>query len=70
MSYYEIVEEVKRLSFPEQLRLMEELARVIQRQAPPLTEASAADQYLELMKSLRHVDAGRKYTREEMNERR
>ena len=27
MSYYKIVEEVKRLSFSEQLRLMEELAR-------------------------------------------
>lgn len=33
-------------------------------------QPSAAAQYLELMKSLSHVKAGRKYTREEMNERR
>ena len=104
MSYREVVEEVKRWPFYEQLRLMEELARTMQRQAPPSTEASEAaadmlawqgvlkpedgriptdeeiqeiiaqgrlgDEYWELMKALRHVEAGRKYTREEMNERR
>ncbi len=35
-----------------------------------VAQPGAADQYLELMESLRHVEAGRKYTREEMNERR
>lgn len=35
-----------------------------------VAQPSAAEQYLELMESLRHVEAGRKYTREEMNERR
>ena len=29
-----------------------------------------AKEYLELMEELRHVDAGRKFSREEMNERR
>ena len=29
-----------------------------------------AKEYLELMNELRHVNAGRKYTRDEMNERR
>jgi hypothetical protein len=35
-----------------------------------VAQPSAAEQYLELMESLSHVNAGRKYTREEMNERR
>ena len=102
MSYREVVEEVKRWPFYEQLRLMEELARTMQRQAPPTGETQAVsilelqgalkpadgkiptdeeieeiiaqgrlgDEYWELMKALRHVEAGRKYTREEMNERR
>lgn len=40
MSYPEIVEEVKRLPFHEQLLLMEVLARALQRQAPPPAKAS------------------------------
>jgi hypothetical protein len=35
-----------------------------------VAQPGAAEQYLELMESLRHVEAGRKFTREEMNERR
>jgi len=35
-----------------------------------VAQPGAADQYLELMESLSHVNAGHKYTREEMNERR
>ena len=35
-----------------------------------VVQPGAADQYLELMESLRHVEAGRRYAREEMNERR
>ena len=31
---------------------------------------SRAEEYRALMQELRHVDAGRKFTREEMNERR
>lgn len=34
-----------------------------------IAQPSAADRYLELRDSLRYVEAGRKFTREEMNER-
>lgn len=33
-------------------------------------QPAAADQYASLMERLRHVQAGRKFSREEMNERR
>ena len=35
-----------------------------------VAQGGAAEQYEELMKRLDYVDAGRKFTREEMNERR
>ena len=68
MSYQEIVEEVKRLPFHEQLHLMEELARAMQRQAPPPVKASTpAASMLDLQGILKPED-GRIPTDEELDE--
>lgn len=68
MSYREVVEEVKRWPFYEQLRLMEELARSLQRQTSPSTEASeAAADMLAWQGALKPED-GRIPTDEEINE--
>ena len=55
MSYQEVVEEVKRWPFYEQLRLMEELARTMQRQSPPTSETQKVS-ILELRGALKPED--------------
>ena len=66
MSYREVVEEVKRWPFYEQLRLMEELARTMQRQGPPTGETPAVSM-LELRGALKPAD-GKIPTDEEIKE--
>lgn len=68
MSYREVVEEVKRWPFYEQLRLMEDLARSLQRQMPSSTDASEAAAGMLAWQGVLKPEDGRIPTDEEINE--
>lgn len=68
MSYPEIVEQVRRLPFHEQLRLMEELARAMQKQAPPAAQAAEAATSMLAWQGILKPEDGRIPTDEEIKE--
>ena len=68
MSYPEIVEEVKRLPFHEQLLLMEVLARALQRQTPSPGQASPPVVSILDLQGILKPEDGRIPTDEELKE--